>query len=111
MRFRLILPIAVLLAVLAAPAAQAKIRVGLSEQSPALFDQPSWQQLKLKRVRYILPWDYYKSPNQHFEVATFMNAARAHKQEVLVTFAARRGCYTGRYSRRKACRAPSVKTY
>jgi len=112
MRYRL-LPIAVLLAaLLVAPAAQAKVRVGLSEQSPAMFDQSNWSQLKLKRVRYILPWDYYKSAGNHAEVTGFMNAARAHKQDVLVTFSARRGCFVNnRYSKRKACRAPSAAAY
>jgi hypothetical protein len=114
MRYRLILPIAVLLAALVAvPAAQAKVRVGLSEQSPAMFAQSNWAQLKLKRVRYILPWDYAKSQANHGEVTGFMNAARAHKQEVLVTFSATRGCFVNnKYAKKKkACKAPSQKAY
>jgi len=113
MRYRLILPIAALLAVLVAvPAAQAKVRVGISEQSPAMFDQSNWTKLKLKRVRYILPWDYAKQESNHAEVTAFMNAARAKKQEVLVTFSATRGCFVNnRYSKRKACKAPSKKAY
>jgi hypothetical protein len=112
MRYRLILPIAVLLAALVAvPAAQAKVRVGLSEQNPAMFAQSNWAQLKLKRVRYILPWDYFKSAPQHAEVTGFMNSARAKRQDVLVTFSARRGCFTTKYSKKKACKAPSKKTY
>jgi Glycosyl hydrolase catalytic core len=113
MRYRLILPIAVLLAALVAvPAAQAKVRVGLSEQNPAMFDQANWSQLKLKRVRYILPWDYAKAAHNRAEVTGFMNTARAKRQEVLVTFSARRGCFVNnRYSKKKACRAPSQKTY
>jgi hypothetical protein len=113
MRYRLILPIAVLLAALVAvPAAQAKVRVGLSEQNPAMFDQSNWSKLKLKRVRYILPWDYNKTAYNRAEVAAFMNAARAKRQEVLVTFSARRGCFVNnRYSKRKACKAPSQRTY
>jgi Glycosyl hydrolase catalytic core len=112
MRYRLILPIAVLLAALVAvPAAQAKVRVGLSEQNPSMFAQSNWTQLKLKRVRYILPWDYFKSAPQHAEVTAFMNAARAKRQDVLVTFSARRGCFVTRYSKKKACKAPSKKTY
>ena len=113
MRYRLILPIAALLAALVAlPAAQAKVRVGISEQNPAMFDQPSWQKLKLKRVRYIVSWDWAKHDFERAEVSTFMNAARAHKQEVLVEFNAHRGCFNGRkYSKRKACKAPSTKTY
>ena len=113
MRYRLILPIAVLLtALVAVPAAQAKVRVGISEQNPAMFDQPNWTKLKLKRVRYILPWDYFKNSGNHAEVTAFMTAARAKKQDVLVTFSATRGCFVNnKYSKRKACRAPSKKAY
>jgi hypothetical protein len=114
MQDRLILPIAALLAVLVAvPAAQAKVRVGLSEQSPTMFDQGNWAQLKLKRVRYIVSWDYAKSPGENAEVAHFMNTARAHKQEVLVTFNAHRGCFVNnKYKKKsKACKAPSAKAY
>ena len=114
MRYRLILPIAALLAVLvAAPAAQSKPRVGLSEQSPAVFSQSNWSKLKLKRVRYVLPWDYAKHSFQHAEVRDFMNASRAARQEVLVTFSATRGCFVNnKYKKRsKACKAPSAKTY
>jgi hypothetical protein len=96
--------------VLCAPAS-ANYRVGLSEQNAATFDQPLWQNLKLKRVRYIVPWDFYKGDGIG-EVTAFMNAARAHKQEVLVMFTARRGCYSkGKYSKSSACRAPSKKSY
>src|SRR6185503_19881351 len=96
--------------VLCAPAS-ANYRVGLSEQNAATFDQPLWQGLKLKRVRYVVPWDLYKGDGTA-EVGGFMNAARAHNQDVLVMFTARRGCYTnGKYSRSSACKAPSKKTY
>ena len=41
-----------------------------------------------------------------------MNAARARKQEVLVMFTARRGCYSrGKYSKSSACKAPSKAAY
>ena len=54
MRYRVILPIAALMAaLLVAPAAQAKPKVGLSEQNPAVFDSASFKKLKLKRARYI----------------------------------------------------------
>ncbi len=113
MRYRMILPIAALLAALVAvPAAQAKVKVGLSEQNPAMFDSPNRQKLKLKRVRYIVSWDYAKRPFEQAEVTGFMNAARAHKQEVLVTFNAHRGCFVNnKYKKSKACKAPSAKAY
>jgi hypothetical protein len=107
-----IVPLAVLAAAILAPAADANYRVGLSEQSPALFSQPAWQSLKLKRVRYIVPWDYYKDAGQHGEVTSFLNAAHAANQDVLVAFTARRGCYTnGKYSKSSACKAPSTSAY
>src|SRR3954451_19670411 len=113
MRYRLILPLAVLLAaLLAAPAAQAKPRVGLSEQNPAMFAQGNWAKLKLKRVRYIVSWDYAKRGFERAEVAGFLNSAHAARQDVLVEFNARRGCFTGkRYKKTKACRAPSQSAY
>jgi Glycosyl hydrolase catalytic core len=113
MRYRLILPLAVLLAaLLVAPAAQAKVRVGLSEQNPALFSQSNWAKLKLKRVRYIVSWDYAKHDFERAEVSGFMDSARAARQDVLVEFNAPRGCFTGkRYKKSRACRAPSSSAY
>lgn len=96
---------------LATGPADAKYRVGLSEQNPAMFSSPAWQSLRLQKVRYIVAWDW-DTTGQQAEVAAFMNAARARRQDVLVTFAAHRGCFDGRrYSRSRACRAPSASAY
>jgi hypothetical protein len=112
MRSRWILPIAVLAALVLVAPAEANYRVGLSEQNPALFDSAAWKSLKLKRVRYIVPWDWYKNRGQNGEVDSFMVTAHAAKQDVLVTFSADRGCYVkGRYRGTKKCKAPSQKTY
>jgi hypothetical protein len=112
MTFSRILPIALLLTLVAAAPASAKYRVGIGEQDPAMFSSPAWQTLKLKRVRYLVPWDYAKHAGQRAEVGFFMASARAASQDVLVAFTARRGCYVGNhYSRRKACRAPSTSAY
>ena len=98
---------------LAAPTvASANYRVGMSEQSAAMFSQPAWQSLKLKRVRYIVPWDWYKNSGQVAEVNGYMGAAHAAGQDVLIAFSARRGCYeNGKYSKSSACRAPSTSAY
>jgi hypothetical protein len=97
--------------VVAAPA-NAKYRVGVGEQNANMFSSPTWQQLKLKRVRFLVPWDYAKHRGVRDQVNFFMSEARKHKQDVLVTFTARSGCYVnGRYSKKKACRAPSAKKY
>jgi hypothetical protein len=112
MTFRLLL-IAALLTLVGAAPASAKYRVGVGEQKAAMFDTQAWQSLKLKRVRYLVPWDYAKRRGQRDEVDYFMGRARAARQDVLVTFTARRGCYSakGRYSKRKSCRAPSARKY
>ena len=98
--------------VVAAPASAA-YKVGLGEQKPQMFSDPNWQSLKLKRVRYLVPWDYAKHRGQRDEVNYYMTLARQAKQDILVTFTARRGCYSasGRYSKKKSCRAPSAKAY
>jgi hypothetical protein len=112
MAFRKMLPLALLATLVLVPSAEAKYRVGVGDQSAAMFDSPRWQSLKLKRTRYLVPWDWYKSPAQVSETTGFMNRARAARQQVLVTFTARRGCWNGRrYSRSRACRAPSAKAY
>jgi hypothetical protein len=98
------------LLVVAAPAA-ARYRIGVGEQSPEMFGTPAWQQLGLRDVRYLVPWDYARTGGAA-EVDTFMSFARAYRQRVLVTFTAHRGCYVeGRYSRAAVCRAPSGRAY
>ena len=107
-----LLLIAALLTLACAAPASAKYRVGLGEQDPQMFASPAWQSLKLKRVRYLVPWDFNRQRFQRDEVELFMSRARLARQDVLVTFTARRGCYVGnRYSKRRACRAPSTRKY
>jgi hypothetical protein len=104
--------LAVLAALVLAPTAHANYIVGVSEQNNAMFQQPAWQSLKLKRVRYLVPWDYAKVPFEKTEVANYMAAAHAAKQEVLVAFTARSGCYVnGKYSKSSSCKAPSTSAY
>jgi hypothetical protein len=114
MTSRLTLPLCLLaLLVLAVPAtAEAKYSVGIGEQNPALFGNPSWQSAKLKRVRFMVPWNWQKTGYQASENAAWMNAAHTAKQDVLVAFTAPRGCYTnGKYAKRSACKAPTPAQY
>jgi hypothetical protein len=101
------------LALVGAAPASAGYRVGVGEQNRQMFDSPSWQSLELERVRYLVPWDYANHVEQRNEVDHYMLRARAARQDVLVTFTARRGCYlpSGRYSKAKVCRAPSKSAY
>jgi hypothetical protein len=97
--------------VLGAGPADARYRVGMAEQSAEMFTAPAWQHLRLKRVRYLVPWDWART-EQKADVLAFMAAARARRQDVLVTFTAHRGCFVDRrYSRSRACRAPSARDY
>ena len=48
-----------------------------------MFSSPAWQDLRLKRVRYLVPWDWART-GQEAEVVAFMAAARARRQDVLV---------------------------
>ena len=101
------------LSLVGAAPASAAYRVGVGEQNRQMFDSPSWQSLKLKRVRYLVPWDYAKHADQRAAFDRYMLGARAARQDVLVTFTARRGCYlpSGRYSTARVCRAPSTSAY
>jgi hypothetical protein len=114
MSLRRILPIGLLAAVaLGAPAtAQAKYIVAIGDQNPFVFSQPRFQALNIKKVRYLVPWDFYKDAGQAAEVANYMNAAHGAGKDVLVSFTARRGCFNdGKYSKSSACRAPSASAY
>jgi hypothetical protein len=110
---RRILPIVALLlcAIFVAPA-HANFKVGIADQDARMFDNPRFQALDIKRIRYLVPYDWFKQDFQVAEVNAFMNRARLDNAEVLVHFTAKRGCYDrGRYSTRPSCRAPSVRTY
>jgi hypothetical protein len=112
MHKRLLALATVLIAVVLAAPAQANFRVGMADQSAAMFDSKNFQALKIKRIRYLVAYDWYKVGWQRDEVNAFMNRSRQAGADVLVHFTSRRGCYNnGRYSRRKVCRAPSVRKY
>ena len=102
MAFRKMLPLFVrtaslmLLATLVlVPSAEAKYRVGVGDQRAAMFDSARWQSLKLKRTRYLVPWNWNKSAGPTAEITAYMHRARAARQQVLVMFTARRGCWNG----------------
>ena len=112
MAFRKMLPLMLLAMLVAVPSAEAKYHVAVGDQSAAMFDSARWQSLKLKRTRYLVPWDWNKSAAQAAETTAYMNRARAAGVQVLVSFTAHRDCWNGRrYSKRRVCRAPSAKAY
>ena len=99
------------LALASATPAEARYRLGISEQRPEMFAAPAWQDLRLRQVRYVVPWDWNR-PDWRPQVDAFMTTAGLNRQDVLVAFTAPLGCYDGtRYSRAPACRAPSARAY
>ena len=75
----LVLAIVVIGALLAAPFANARstIRVGVADQSPAMFSAPQYQALKMKRTRYFVPANVMSNPAELAKATNFVNAARA----------------------------------
>ncbi len=119
MRHRLLIPLIATLALLAAGLATAsaadaksRYRVGIGEQSFLAFQDKGFNSLKIKRVRLIVPWDWKNRASDTPAIRAYLAAAKADRKDVMVAFSAHRGCYeNGHYSRRKICRAPSVKKY
>ena len=66
-------------ALLAAPFASAKspIKVGVADQSPAMFASPQFRALKTKRTRYFVPANVMQNGTELAKATSFVNAARA----------------------------------
>jgi hypothetical protein len=77
--------LALLVLVPASPAAaRSSIRVGVADQSPAMFESPYFQQLKIKRTRYFVPSDVMQDPAELARADEFVNAARAHGVQTFI---------------------------
>lgn len=75
---------AVAFAASAAPASAASITVGIGDQNQAMFDNPAFQQLKLKRVRYFIPWNAMQDNAKRTAAENFVARARASKFKVFM---------------------------
>ena len=86
MRTKLLLSLlALLVLVPAAPAAaKSSIRVGVADQSPAMFESRAYQQLKMKRTRYFVPADVMQNSNELAKATAFVKAARRAKVSTLL---------------------------
>ena len=120
MRLR-ILTLAVLCSVLAIiPAsADAKVKVGISENSPALFGDPLFTSLGVKQLRIVVSWNAVaaaKAGDTELtqKVGPYVTAAAAQGIDVLVSFEHARGDTHSCKSVKKGparCRLPSVAAY
>jgi polysaccharide biosynthesis protein PslG len=99
-------------AALAAPSSSsAKVLVGIGDQNAVgMFDNPLFQQLKIKRSRVIVPWNVAQKRRDRVSLDNWLKLAKAAHVEPLVHFAAATGsrCAHGATSR---CRLPTVRQY
>jgi hypothetical protein len=86
MRPTLLLPLLALLALVPASpaAARSAVRVGLADQSPAIFDSPYFQALKIKQTRYFVASDVMRDAGERAKARAFVTAARRHGVSTLL---------------------------
>jgi hypothetical protein len=71
---------------IAAPAAARAPIVGVGDQNPAMFSDPSFQKLGVKHSRLALEWDWYRSPATIATLDTWMAGAQANGVRPLIAF-------------------------
>ncbi|HEV2787673.1 MAG TPA: glycosyl hydrolase, partial [Solirubrobacteraceae bacterium] len=77
------LAVAVLLPATSA-SARSSVRIGIADQSPAMFDSPYFQQLKIKRTRYFVPSDVMQDGAERAKARAFVQAARRAKVSTML---------------------------
>jgi len=79
----------VILAALAAivPAAPASATMfGIADQKPAMFSDPLFTELNIRKARIVVPWDVLSQAWQRHDLAAWMDAARNAGVRPLVSF-------------------------
>jgi hypothetical protein len=91
---------------LVAPGAHARspVRIGLSDQNAAMFDQPAFQRLHLRRVRYFIRWNAMDDRAQRLQARAYVKRARKDHVSVLLHLS------TDDFTSKKA-HLPSVREY
>ncbi len=84
--FRRLAPLLIVLGLLAVPASASavNVRVGIGDQSPAMFADSNYQSLNLKLTRYFIEWNASSQPAELQKADAFVLAARAHRVKVLM---------------------------
>ncbi len=103
---RCLLPLLVAGAVLALPssASAVNVRVGIGDQSPTMFSNPSYRALNLKKTRYFIQWDAATKPGELQKADDFVNAANAAGVRVFMHLSTNN-------LRARAARLPTVAQY
>ena len=73
---------AALLCLTAAAPGQAKVTVGVSQQTPGFFQSPHWRALRAPAVRYVTPYDSALQPAARAALDHWMAAAAAAHADV-----------------------------
>jgi hypothetical protein len=84
--FRRLTPLLIVLGLLAVPASASavNIRVGIGDQSPLMFANPSYKALNLKLTRYFIEWNAITDKAELDKADAFVAAARASGVKVLM---------------------------
>jgi hypothetical protein len=84
--FRRLSPLLIVIALLAVPASASavNIRVGIGDQSPAMFSNPDYKALNLKLSRYFIEWNAITDSAELAKADAFVAAARASGVKVLM---------------------------
>jgi hypothetical protein len=59
---------------------------GIGNENPGMFSNPLYQQLHTKIVRYVVPYDAVAHPYSLYQAISFIGAAEAAHEQVLVAF-------------------------
>ena len=102
---RRLLCLALLVALAVPAAAGAKLIVGISDQNASTFSDPLYRSAHLTIARYVVPFDVTSDRGQRVRWESWLGAARAAHQKVLVSFE------HSRRSRRLAGKLPSASAY
>ena len=102
---RCLLSLVVLVSLAAVPAAEAKWKLGMSEQNAHMFVEPSFAALNTTMARYVVPWDVMTKRGRRVDkenVDNWIKTAHSKNQDILVAFET---------SRKTPRKAPSVVQY
>ena len=104
MRKTILLSLIALLAIPAVADARYSTRVGIGDQQAAMFDHPGFKALKIKRVRYFIPWNAMTNTDQRLTARRYVQAARRNKVSVFMHI-------SSDDLTRKQAKLPKTKTY
>jgi hypothetical protein len=100
----LVLVLVGLLALPGVASAKTSVRVGIGDQNASMFDQPAFQALKIKRVRYFVRWDVMRRTEDRRAARAYVLRAKKAGAKVLLHIS------SDNLTRKKA-KLPSTKRY